>query len=87
METMPQYERLGRLIYGFHRWVNPTRLRDPQALPPVFAERGRALVARFDAALAVSPEGDGFAVTDAEIVAILIEAEAFARAMSAASGE
>ncbi len=86
MENVPKYEQLGRLIYGFHRWVNPARLRDPQALPPGFAQRGAALAGRFDSALARYQEQEG-AVPEQEIDALLADAAAFSRAMRAANGE
>jgi hypothetical protein len=87
MAEVPKYERIGRLVYGFHRWANPERLRDPQALPPAFAERGAELAQRYDAALAGVGEGEGAAVDDRVIVALLEDVEAFARDMHAASAE
>ena len=84
MDADAQYERIGRLVYGFHRWVNPQRLREPHALPLAFAERGEKLLMRYDAVLASFQEGPG--ASDDDIAALLADAELFARDMQAASG-
>ena len=82
MDADAQYERIGRLVYGFHRWVNPKQLRDPQALAPAFAERGEKLLMRYDAVLAGFQEAPG--ASDDDIAALLADAELFARDMQAA---
>ncbi|MCD2518929.1 hypothetical protein LQ564_21755 [Massilia sp. G4R7] len=66
--------------------MKPERLRDPQALPPAFAERGAALAERYDTALASFQTGEG-AASSADIAALLADAEAFIRAMQAAGAE
>jgi len=82
MDADAKYERVGRLVYGFHRWVNPKRLRDPQALPPALGERGEKLLMRYDGVLASFQEGPG--ASDDDILALLADAELFAGEMKAA---
>lgn len=55
MATQADCERIGRFIYGFHRFASPDALRGLQAgepLPAGLAGRGAALAERFDAVLA-----------------------------------
>jgi len=82
MDADAQYERVGRLVYGFHRWVNPERLRDPQALPPALVERGEKLLMRYDGVLASLQQRP--VASDDDILALLADAELFAGEMKAA---
>ena len=82
-EAGRRYELIGRLVYGFHRWISPKRLRDPQSLPPALIERGEKLVTRYDALLAGFQEARDADADEREIDALLADVESFARDMQA----
>ena len=83
-DIKPDYERIGRFIYGFARHADPDTLRALPAAHPK-AARGAALAARFEAVLAAwtadSDNGRPESVSDAEFEAVLKEAQDYADAM------
>jgi len=81
-EKTPDYEQIGRFIYGFHRaGASIDTLRDPELArngPPTLAARAHALAEKYDAVI----KADGRA-TDAEAQAILREASEVGAAVDA----
>ncbi len=85
MAYQADYERIGRFIYGFHRFASPDKLRTLEvlgALPAGLAARGAALAQRFDAVLADWQEDArlerGDSVSDERIAALLKDTRDFA---------
>jgi hypothetical protein len=77
MASEADYERIGRFIYGFHRFASPDALRELQAgepLPAGLAGRGAALAERFEAVLA---DWEGDSASDERIDALLKDTSDF----------
>lgn len=82
---MADYERIGRFIYGFHRFANPESLRKlggEGILPAGLVARGAMLAQRFDAVLADWQDDARLeradSVSDARIAALLKDTRDFA---------
>ncbi|WP_342118000.1 hypothetical protein [Pseudoduganella sp. OTU4001] len=67
----PDYERVGRFIYAFHRMGLSVAALTSATIPPELAARSNALAQRFDQIVKTSGNA-----TDAEMVAVLNEADA-----------
>ena len=85
MAHQADYERIGRFIYGFHRFASPKDLRalpGSGTVPVALAERGLALAQRFEDVLADWQEdarlGRADSVSEERIAALMEEAHHFA---------
>ncbi|SFD23052.1 hypothetical protein [Massilia yuzhufengensis] len=78
--AVPDYERIGRFIYAFHRTgANPEKLRDPlvaRRAPPELATRAAELADKFDAIVK-----QRVTLPDDELKATLREAELVSAAL------
>lgn len=77
----PDYARIGRFIYAFHRVVARSALDDPALadLPPELGQRARLLALRYDAVIERKAVD-----SDADIRALLREASQVGQAMLSA---
>ncbi|MGH8854233.1 MAG: hypothetical protein ACREWI_08140 [Telluria sp.] len=79
--TVPEYERVGRFIYAFHRaGLSPEKLADPliaRRAPPELAQRAADLAEKFDAIVKQRAR-----LPDEELKATLREAEHVSAALA-----
>ena len=88
MDAGQRFERVGRLIYGFHRWASPEALRalpGDATVPAGLAARGAGLARQYDELLAMLAAQEGAGAQE-RIEALLLEAQAFSAELASARG-